>query len=100
MGRNYFPTNWTIFYAKITCPSCSGKGNIIKNHVQDKRRKTIYTKKNFRTKNSKEFQIIMKLKWIKKDHLVLQQNKLKIRIFRFKYDIENSLIENMNVIYT
>jgi DnaJ-class molecular chaperone len=28
MGRNYFPTNWTIFYAKITCPSCSGKGNI------------------------------------------------------------------------
>jgi DnaJ-class molecular chaperone len=49
MGRNYFPTNWTIFYAKITCPSCSGKGNI-KPCTGCKGEKTIYTKRIFELK--------------------------------------------------
>lgn len=91
-----------FFMQRSTCPSCLGKGNIIKKACNTcKGDKTVYAKKQFELKIPKGIPNNHEIKMEKKGSFNKDTKKNKDMIFKFKYKIEEpyKLDENNNVIY-
>jgi len=92
-----------FFMQKSTCPSCIGKGNIIKKPCNTcKGEKTVYSKKQFELKIPKGIPNNHEIKMEKKGSYNKDTKKNKDMIFKFKYKISEpyKLDEHNNVIYT
>lgn len=92
-----------FFMQKLACPSCMGKGNIIKKICTScKGEKTVYSKNMFELKIPKGIPNNHEIKMEKKGSFNQVSKQVKDMIFKFKYKIDSpyTIDDQMNVIYT
>lgn len=94
-----------MFFQRSTCPSCMGKGNMIKNNkfcTSCKGEKTVYGKRIFELKIPKGIPNNHEIKMDKKGSYIVADQTVKDIIIKFKYKIEPpyELDDNMDVTIT
>lgn len=94
-----------MFFQRSTCPSCMGKGNMIKNNkfcTSCKGEKTVYGKRVFELKIPKGIPNNHEIKMDKKGSFMVADQSVKDIIIKFKYKIDPpyELDENMDVTIT
>ena len=91
-----------FFMQRSTCPSCMGKGNIIKkNCAACKGEKTVYNKKVFELRIPKGIPNNHEIRMEKRGSYSHNTKSNKDIVFRFKHKVDKpySIEENMNVVY-